>query len=87
MIVSIGDHARQRLKRPYVRPMSKAQRRPRVERPDYERLLVDIAAGRIGVLIFWPADRFLRSTDEADSFIRLARAHQVRVYSSTKGAQ
>ena len=58
-----------------------------VERPEYERLLADIAAGRIGVLIFWHANRFLRSADEVNSFIRLARAHQVRVYSSTKGAE
>jgi len=58
-----------------------------VERPEYERLLADIAAGRIGVLIFWHANRFLRSADKVNSFIRLARAHQVRVYSSTKGAE
>ena len=58
-----------------------------VERPEYERLLADIAAGRIAVLIFWHANRFLRSTDEVNAFIRLARAHQVRVYSSTKGAE
>ena len=58
-----------------------------VERPEYERLLADIAAGQIGTLIFWHANRFLRSTDEVNSFIRLARAHKVRVYSSTKGAE
>jgi site-specific DNA recombinase len=58
-----------------------------VERPEYERLLADIAAGKIGTLIFWHANRFLRSTDEVNSFIRLARAHKLRVYSSTKGAE
>ncbi|HUY49182.1 MAG TPA: recombinase family protein [Streptosporangiaceae bacterium] len=58
-----------------------------VERPEYERLLVGIAADRVGTLIFWHANRFLRNTDEVNSFIRLARAHQVRVYSSTEGAE
>jgi site-specific DNA recombinase len=58
-----------------------------VERPEYERLLADIAAGKIGTLIFWHANRFLRNTDEVNSFIRLARAHKLRVYSSTKGAE
>src|SRR6202012_3403112 len=44
-----------------------------VERPEYGRLLADIAADRIGTLGIWHANR-------------LARAHQVRLYSTTKGA-
>src|SRR5271169_5188341 len=35
-----------------------------VERPDYERLLEDITAGKIGTLIIWHANRLHRSTDE-----------------------
>ena len=57
-----------------------------VERPDYERLLEDIEAGRIGTLIIWHANRLHRSTEEVQAFIKLARAHKVRLYSTTKGA-
>jgi site-specific DNA recombinase len=57
-----------------------------VERPEYERLLADIAAGKIGTLIIWHANRLHRSTEEVNAFIKLARAHQVRLYSATKGA-
>ncbi len=56
-----------------------------VERPEYQRLLADIAAGKIGTLIIWHANRFLRSTDETNAFIRLARAQQLKLYSYTKG--
>jgi site-specific DNA recombinase len=58
-----------------------------VERPEYQRLLADIAAGQIGTLIFWHANRFLRSTDECNAFIRLARKHGLRVISYTKGGE
>src|ERR1039457_2453347 len=57
-----------------------------VERPDYERLLADITAGKIGTLIIWHANRLHRSTEEVNAFIKLARAHKVRLYSTTKGA-
>jgi site-specific DNA recombinase len=58
-----------------------------VERPEYLRLLDDIAAGQIGTLIFWHANRFLRNTDECNAFIRLARKHGLRVFSYTKGGE
>jgi DNA invertase Pin-like site-specific DNA recombinase len=57
-----------------------------VERPEYERLLADIAADKVGTLIIWHANRLHRSTDEVNAFIKLARAHKVRLYSTTKGA-
>jgi site-specific DNA recombinase len=57
-----------------------------VERPEYERLLADIAADMIGTLVIWHANRLHRSTEEVNAFIKLARAHQVRLYSTTKGA-
>src|SRR5260370_20060090 len=57
-----------------------------VERPDYERLLADIEAGKIGTLIIWHANRLHRSTEEVNAFIKLARAHKLRLYSTTKGA-
>jgi len=56
-----------------------------VERPEYERLLADIAADKIGTLIIWHANRLHRSTDEVNAFIKLARAHGLRLYSTTKG--
>ena len=57
-----------------------------VERPEYERLLADIAADRIGTLVIWHANRLHRSTEEVNAFIKLACAHRVRLYSTTKGA-
>ena len=56
-----------------------------VERPEYERLLASIAAGKIGTLIIWHANRLHRNTDEVNHFTRLARTHGVRLYSTTKG--
>jgi site-specific DNA recombinase len=58
-----------------------------VERPEYQRLLADIAAGQIRTLIFWHANLFLRNTDECNSFIRLVRKHGLRVVSYTKGGE
>jgi site-specific DNA recombinase len=56
-----------------------------VERPEYERLLADIAAGLIASVMIWHANRLHRSSDEVSRFIKLARAHQVRLYSTSKG--
>ena len=58
-----------------------------VERPDYRRMLADIQAGKIGAVIIWHADRLHRSVEEVGPFIRLARAHGVRLYSTSKGAE
>ncbi|HEX6526517.1 MAG TPA: recombinase family protein [Streptosporangiaceae bacterium] len=58
-----------------------------VERPEFDRLMDDIAAGKIGTLVIWHANRFLRNTDDVNAFIRLARAKQVRVFSTAKGAE
>src|SRR5579875_1911347 len=56
-----------------------------VERPEYERLLADIAAGLIASVTIWHANRLHRNSDEVGRFIKLARAHQVRLYSTSKG--
>ena len=56
-----------------------------VDRPDYQRLLRDMAAGKIRSVTIWHANRLHRSTDEVNAFIRLARRHGVRLYSTTKG--
>ena len=57
-----------------------------VERPECGRLLADIAEDRIGTLVIWHANRLHRSTEEVNAFIKLARAHRVRLYSTAKGA-
>jgi site-specific DNA recombinase len=56
-----------------------------VERPEYERLLADIAAGQVASVTIWHANRLHRSSDEVNRFIKLARAHQVKLYSTSKG--
>jgi site-specific DNA recombinase len=56
-----------------------------VERPEYERLLTDIAAGLIASVTIWHANRLHRSSDEVSRFIKLARAHRVKLYSTSKG--
>jgi site-specific DNA recombinase len=56
-----------------------------VERPAYERLLADIAADKIRSVTVWHANRLHRNSEEVSAFIRLARAHGVRLYSTSKG--
>lgn len=56
-----------------------------VERPEYRRLLADISAGLIRSVTVWHANRLHRNTDEVNAFIRLARKHDVKLYSTTKG--
>jgi DNA invertase Pin-like site-specific DNA recombinase len=56
-----------------------------VERPEYERLLADIAAGLIASVMVWHANRLHRSSEEVTRFIKLARAHKVKLYSVSKG--
>jgi site-specific DNA recombinase len=56
-----------------------------VERPEYQRLTRDMAAGKIAMVIIWHANRLLRSTMECDAFIKLARANKVKLCSYTKG--
>jgi DNA invertase Pin-like site-specific DNA recombinase len=54
-------------------------------RPEYERLLADIAAGQIASVTIWHANRLHRNSEEVGRFIKLARAHQVKLYSVSKG--
>jgi len=58
-----------------------------VERPEYERLLADIRAGRVGSVTIWHANRLHRSTEEVNAFIRLARQKKVRLFSMTRGGE
>ncbi|MEU1393747.1 MULTISPECIES: recombinase family protein [unclassified Nonomuraea] len=56
-----------------------------VERPAYQDLIRDIKANRIKLVIFWHAKRLHRNVEEAAAFIRLARAHKVKLYSVSHG--
>ncbi|MFK0155408.1 recombinase family protein [Streptomyces sp. NPDC090493] len=57
------------------------------ERPQFERLLADIARGWIASVIIWHADRLTRDVGEALRIIKLFRAHGVRLYSVQKGGE
>lgn len=57
------------------------------ERPHYQRLLDDIAAGRIAIVIIWHANRMHRSVEQVLAFIKLARAHKVRLFSVMLGGE
>ncbi|MER6176360.1 recombinase family protein [Streptosporangium sp. NPDC001681] len=57
-----------------------------VERPEYKRLLSDMKAGLIDLVIIWHANRLHRTSEEVNAFIKIARERGVRLYSTTKGA-
>lgn len=58
----------------------------KVERPEYARLINDIKAGLIRLIIIRHADRFHRDIGEAVAFIQVAREYGVKVYSGMKGS-
>nr|WP_062336091.1 recombinase family protein [Herbidospora sakaeratensis] len=55
-------------------------------RPNYARLLADVAAGRVQAIIAWHADRLHRSPRELEDFIELVDKHHVRI-STVKAGQ
>lgn len=55
-------------------------------RPNYERLLQDIADGHIDVVVSWHIDRMLRTTKEMLSFIELAETTSVALESVQGGS-
>ncbi|MEV4837027.1 recombinase family protein [Nonomuraea sp. NPDC049486] len=57
-----------------------------VERPDYQRLLSDMAAGKVRLIIVRHADRLHRDVEEVTQFIKVARACKVKLYSGMKGS-
>lgn len=57
------------------------------ERPQYERLLADVAQDLIACVIIWHADRLTRDVAEALRIIALFRRHKVRLYSVQKGGE
>lgn len=58
-----------------------------IERPEYRRMLADVASGRVECVIIWHANRLHRSVDEVGAFIRLAREHGVRLFSVSKAGE
>ncbi|MGW4637482.1 recombinase family protein [Sphaerisporangium sp. NPDC004334] len=58
-----------------------------VERPAYLRLLADMQAGKVGVVIIWHAKRLHRKVEEVTQFIKIARAHGVRLFSVSRGGE
>lgn len=57
------------------------------ERPEYQRLLADVARGRIGAVVIWHADRLARTVREGLDIVDLFREHDVRLYSVQKGGE
>jgi site-specific DNA recombinase len=54
-------------------------------RPDYERLLSDLAAGKIQTVIAWHSDRLHRKTLELERYINLCQAHNVETHTVHAG--
>lgn len=50
-------------------------------RPEYTRMLADIAAGKINALIVWDVDRLTRTPRELEDIIDLADAHSLALVS------
>lgn len=54
-------------------------------RPEYERLLADVEAGRIQAVVAWHADRLHRSPKELERFIDLAERTDLQIQTVTAG--
>lgn len=57
------------------------------QRPEFQRLLADVARGMIAVVVVWHADRLTRDVQEALDIIKVFRTHQVRLFSVQKGGE
>ncbi|MBB5078861.1 recombinase family protein [Nonomuraea endophytica] len=57
-----------------------------ISRPEYDRLVADLVAGIIRLLIIWHANRLHRTLEEALVFMKLAREADVLLYSTSKGS-
>ncbi len=56
-------------------------------RPDYDRMIDDIRAGIVGVIIIWHANRLHRNVEEANRFIKIALEYGVRLFSVKRGGE
>jgi DNA invertase Pin-like site-specific DNA recombinase len=64
----------------YSDPAVSASRFARKDRPEWARLLADVTAGRIDVIVMWEVSRGSRRAGEWMSFLDLCRERGVRVY-------
>lgn len=55
-------------------------------RPEYQRLVDDISAGRVARVIAWHPDRLHRSPLELEGYLDLVQAHQVDTFTVRAGA-
>ncbi|MEU6713809.1 recombinase family protein [Nonomuraea sp. NPDC046802] len=60
---------------------------PDVQRPEYLRMLADMQAGKISIIIVWHAKRLHRKVEEVTQFIKIARANKVRLFSVARGGE
>jgi site-specific DNA recombinase len=58
---------------------------PRKIRPEYRRMLADVAAGKINIIVAWHPDRLHRQMRELLPFIDLVNKHGVEVQTVTEG--
>ena len=54
-------------------------------RPDYERMLADISAGRINAVIAWHTDRLHRSPLELERYVSVSEKHHVPTHTVQAG--
>lgn len=64
----------------YADPNVSASRFTRKARADYERLVGDIEAGRLDILILWESSRGSRRVSEWVALLEVCEAHGVRIY-------
>lgn len=57
-----------------------------VERPDYERMLADVAAGKWGGIVVWKIDRLTRLVYEYERCVRTTRKARAYIIASSTGA-
>jgi site-specific DNA recombinase len=50
-----------------------------IRRDAFERMLADVRAGRIDVIVTWQADRLLRTVEDASAIVNIAKQHGTQV--------
>ena len=58
---------------------------PKKKRPEYERLLKDIASGQIGAVVVWSEDRLHRRPSELESFVTACETADMAQLASVGG--
>lgn len=63
----------------YIEPGGTSASKPRGRNSAYARLLADVRAGKISVVIVWDIDRFLRRPDELEEWLSLCEGRGIRI--------